>query len=126
MNENAHFLNASVWRRPWHVSGLSGARAVPRTASQLQDTKEIDSWTYVCLQYVTQMWALLDTNGKVSHLQSLHLGLGVTRHRARWLLPSRQARTGDVAGGVLLSSAVGWAGPLPCPSPSRGHRNVVS
>lgn len=32
----------------WSVSGLSGAWAILRTASQLQDTKEIGTWTRVC------------------------------------------------------------------------------
>lgn len=29
-------------------------------ANQLQDTKEIDTWAYVYLQWIIQTWALLD------------------------------------------------------------------
>lgn len=50
MNENACFLNAGVWRWPWRVSGLSGAWALLRTASQLNRTlkKETHGHTCVC------------------------------------------------------------------------------
>lgn len=72
---------------------LRVASAIPRTASQ-QDTKETDAWTCVCLQYVTQMWALLDAGGKVSHLRSLHFGLGVRGHRARVLLAVAAGKAG--------------------------------
>lgn len=71
----------------------------------IQDAKEVDTRTYVCLQFVLQMWALLDTDAKASHLQSLHCGLIVTRERAGELVRSGQARRVTVqAGEACLES----------------------
>lgn len=103
----------------WVVWGLGTSENCKPTK---QDTKERDTRTYVCLQFVIQMWALLDVDGKASHLQSLHFGLVVVSKRARELMRSRQARVGCFAGGrglsgVLRMSAVGWAGGPSLPAP---------